>query len=101
MPEQAPSRGAPRIRPTAVRRVAPAPEGQGFEGQGFEGQGFEVQGFEVQDFELQGFKRQDFKRQDLGLSGPIIVSLLLTGRNRPALQPPGDQEGGYRHIVGQ
>src|SRR5436190_15216836 len=44
----APSSGAPRIRPTAVRRVAPDEE-------------------------------------DLALSGPTIVSLLLTDRDRPGI----------------
>src|SRR5881394_4182848 len=52
----APSSGAPRIRPTAVRRVAPDEE-------------------------------------DLALSGPTIVSLLLTDRDRSGLQLP--DSGGW------
>ncbi len=67
MPAQAPSSGAPRIKPTAARRVAP--EGLGLAG------------------------------TDLGSSGPTIVSLLLTDRNRPGRPPANDQGDGFRHIV--
>jgi hypothetical protein len=74
MPAHAPSRGAPRIKPTAVRRVAP--QGSGFEG-------------------------ADFEASTLGLSGPTIASLLLTDRNRSERPPPNDQESGFRHSVGE
>src|SRR6476660_4391726 len=59
MPEQAPSKGAPRSRPTAVRRVAP--------------DGFDLGG------DLGG---------SLEFRGPTIASLLLAGRDRPGLEPP-------------
>jgi hypothetical protein len=36
-----------------------------------------------------------------GSDGPAMGSLLLTDRNRPGRQPPNDQEGGFRHIVGE
>ena len=65
-PEHAASRGAPRMRPSAVRRVAPGS-----------------------------------RDKDLGSGGPTMGSLLLTDRKRPGLQPPNDQEGGFRHIVGE
>ena len=69
--EHAPSSGAPRIRPTAVRRVAPDEE--------------------------------DLAKENLALSGPTIVSLLLTDRDRPGLHRI---EGGWiqaycRRIVNQ
>jgi hypothetical protein len=94
-PAQAPSKGAPRIRPTAVRRVAPdglAFEGQGFEGQGFEGQGFVGKGFVGKDSGI-----------SLGFRGPIAsLSLdLLTDQNRPGLPFRMIRKGGFRHIVGE
>jgi hypothetical protein len=64
--EHAPSNGAPRIRPTAVRRVAPDEE--------------------------------DLAKENLALSGPTIVSLLLTDRDRPGLHRT---RGRFRHIVGE
>jgi hypothetical protein len=70
MPAQAPSRGAPRIRPSADRRVAP-----------------------------DGDHGKDLEGPDLGSSGPTIASLLLAGPGWPVLQPPGHQGGGFRHIV--
>ena len=59
-PAQAESRGAPRIKPTAVRRVAPA-----------------------------GWAPRDrvSPAGGLVLSGPTITSLLLTDRNRPERHP--------------
>jgi hypothetical protein len=39
--------------------------------------------------------------KNLGSDGPTMGSLLLTDRDRPGLQPPNDQEGGFRHIVGE
>src|ERR1700678_4530218 len=39
--------------------------------------------------------------RNLGSGGPTILSSPLAGRNRPGLQPPNDQEGGFRHIVGE
>jgi hypothetical protein len=38
---------------------------------------------------------------DLGLSGPTMTSLLLTDQNGQDIQPANDQEGGFRHIVGE
>ena len=78
-PEQAASRGAPRTRPIAVRRVAPG------------------------NRELAGGGPADKVLIDtnLGSDGPTMGSLLLTDRDRPGLQPPNDQEGGFRHIVGE
>src|SRR5580704_17674241 len=73
-PAHADSSGAPRIRPTADRRVAPA-------GWGPESRVSPAGG--------------------LVLSGPTITSLLLTGRNRPERHPRDDQAGGFRHIVGE
>jgi hypothetical protein len=35
------------------------------------------------------------------MSGPTILSLLLTDRDRPGLQTACDQGGGIRHIVGE
>src|ERR1700716_942776 len=64
MPEQAPSKGAPRINPSADRRVAP--EGS-----------------------------------DLGLSGPTILISSLDRPKSARTSPPDDQEGGFRHIVGE
>src|SRR5882762_7174804 len=63
-PEQAPSRGAPRIRPTAVRRVAP------------------------EDRDLAGSLGSS-----LGFRGPTIVSLLLPDRDRSGFQPPEIRRG--------
>src|SRR5437016_4128037 len=68
-PAQAPSSGAARIRPTAVRRVAP-----------------------------EGW---DSETGVLGSNGATMVSLPLTDRDRPGCPPPKDQEGGFRHIVGE
>src|SRR3984957_9961591 len=68
-PEHAASRGAPRTRPSAVRRVGPGSRA------------------------LAG--------RNFGSGGPTMGSLLLTDRKRPGLQPPTDQEGGFRHIVGE
>src|SRR5438067_7333494 len=68
-PAQAPSNGAARIRPTAVRRVAP-----------------------------EGW---DSETGVLGSNGATMVSLPLTDQNRPGCPLPKDQEGGFRHIVGE
>src|SRR5205823_10334655 len=68
-PAQAPSRGAARIRPTAVRRVTP-----------------------------EGW---DSEKGVLGSNGATMVSLPLTDRDRPGCPLPKDQEGGFRHIVGE
>src|SRR5438445_7234967 len=67
-PEQAPSRGAPRIRPTAVRRVAP------------------------EDRDLARSLGRSLRRS-LGFRGPTIVSLLLTDRDRSGPQPPEIRRG--------
>jgi len=76
--EHAPSSGTPRIRPTAVRRVAPGEEDLG---------------------------EEDFAEEDLALSGPTIVSLLLTDRDRPERQLQVSnrliQGSGFRHIGGE
>src|SRR3984893_15726963 len=69
-PAQAPSRGAPRIRPSAVRRVAP-----------------------------EGSDLTRSLGRSLGFRGPAIASLLLTDRDRSGLQPPEIRKGGFRHIV--
>src|ERR1700689_5472961 len=71
-PEQAASSGAPRISPIAARRVAPGNR---------DSAGKYLAG------------------RDFGSDGPTMGSLLLTDRSCPGLQPPNDQEGGFRHIV--
>ncbi len=69
-PAQAPSSGAPRIRPTAVRRVAP----DGLRSEDLGSEGLESNGLGSED-------------PSLRLSGPSIVSLLLTDQDRPGNHP--------------
>jgi hypothetical protein len=71
---QAPSSGAPRIKPSAVRRVAP------------------------EDFAGPDPKSPDLKDPDLGSSGLTIAFLLSTGPNWPDLHRPMMGRG-FRHIV--
>src|SRR6202011_6017957 len=87
LPEQAPSSGAPRIKPSAVRRVVP------------EGGRIAVPVPEGPDL-----KGPDVKGPDGGLSGLTIAFLLSTGPHGPRL-PANDQDGWIqaycRRIVNQ
>src|ERR1700712_348969 len=75
LPEQAPSSGAPRIRPSALRRVAP--EGEDVAGPGPEGP---------------DRGDPDLKGPESGSSGLTIAFLLSTGPRGPRLSA-NDQDG--------
>src|SRR3954451_16816325 len=85
--EQAPSSGAPKIRPSALRRVAP--EARGVAGPGPEGP---------------DRRDPDVKGPETGSSGLTIAFLLSTGRAGPRLSA-NDQDGWIqaycRRIVNQ